>query len=61
MAASLCKKHEATPRAIYERYLTELQELMRRGAGQRHASPDYENQGEPDKRKPGKSADVAPE
>lgn len=53
MAASLCRKHETTPRAVYERHLPELQALMRRGTGKRHASPDYENQGEPDKRKPG--------
>ena len=33
MAASLCKKHDTLPRAIYERHLSELQELMRRGAG----------------------------
>ena len=33
MAASLCKKHVADPRAIYESHLTELQELMRRGVG----------------------------
>jgi hypothetical protein len=52
MAASLCRKHETTPRAIYEKHLTELQGIMRRGVGKRHASPDYENYGEPDKRKP---------
>jgi hypothetical protein len=33
MAASLCRKHATTPRAIYERHLPELQNLMRRGAG----------------------------
>jgi hypothetical protein len=46
MAASLCKKHDATPRAIYEKHLNELQDVMRRGAGKKHASPNYENQGE---------------
>jgi hypothetical protein len=33
MAASLCKKHDTTPRRIYENYLDELQGLMRRGVG----------------------------
>jgi len=33
MAASLCKKYDATPRCIYENYLSELQEIMRRGVG----------------------------
>lgn len=31
MAASLCKKHQALPRQIYEQYLPELKELMRKG------------------------------
>jgi hypothetical protein len=31
MAASLCKKHDATPRHVYQRCLPELQALMRRG------------------------------
>jgi hypothetical protein len=57
MAASVCKKHGAKPRAVYEQYLSELQDIMRRGAGKQHASPDYENQGEPDKRKPAAKAD----
>jgi len=48
MAASLCKKHDATPRGIYERYWGELQELMRRGVGKNPgANPAYENGGEP--------------
>jgi hypothetical protein len=47
MAASLCRKHEATPRGVYERHLADLQDLMRRGIGRNpEASPDYENQGE---------------
>jgi FAD dependent oxidoreductase len=33
MAASLCVKHDATPRAVYEKHLSELQEIMRRGTG----------------------------
>jgi hypothetical protein len=56
MAASLCQKHATSPRAIYAQHLSELQDLMRRGAGRQHASPDYENQGEPDKRSPAKKA-----
>lgn len=48
MAASLCAKHGADPRAIYERHLPELQELMRRGVGKNPGSnPDYVNGGEP--------------
>jgi len=38
MAASLCKKHDAAPRAVYENYLAELQDLMRRGAGKAPAA-----------------------
>jgi len=33
MAASLCKKHDAIPRAVYESHLSELQDLMRVGVG----------------------------
>lgn len=33
MAASLCKKHDTTPRQIYEQHLAELQGLMRLGVG----------------------------
>ena len=33
MAASLCVKHDAPPRTVYEKHLAELQDLMRRGAG----------------------------
>jgi len=33
MAASLCRKHGATPRGVYERHLAELKELMTRGVG----------------------------
>jgi hypothetical protein len=35
MAASLCKKHNALPRGIYQRHLDELKELMREGAGRK--------------------------
>jgi hypothetical protein len=48
MAASLCRKHDTTPRAVYENYLGELQDLMRRGVGKTPgANPDYENGAEP--------------
>lgn len=33
MAASLCKKHQATPRGVYEKHMEELKALMRRGVG----------------------------
>ncbi|MGZ4962698.1 MAG: FAD-dependent oxidoreductase [Limisphaerales bacterium] len=48
MAACICKKHEASPRDIYATYLTELQDIMRKGAGKKPADPHYENQGEPE-------------
>ena len=47
MAVSLCAKHQVNPRDIYDRYLNELQALMRRGVGRNpQAVPAYENQGE---------------
>ena len=47
MAASLCRKHDAAPRAVYEKHLLELQDLMRRGTGKAPSvQPDYVNQGE---------------
>jgi hypothetical protein len=33
MAASLCKRHDCTPRAVYEQHLNELKQLMERGVG----------------------------
>jgi hypothetical protein len=33
MAASVCKKHDALPRLVYEQHLDELKRLMIRGAG----------------------------
>jgi hypothetical protein len=33
MAASLCRKHGASPRHIYQSYLPELKELMKTGVG----------------------------
>ncbi len=33
MAASLYKKHDCTPRQVYQEHLAELKELMTRGAG----------------------------
>ena len=32
MAASICTKHDAQPRDVYQKYLSELKELMRKGA-----------------------------
>lgn len=40
MAASLCKKHDATPREIYQQHLEELKELMQEGAGKKEGIPD---------------------
>lgn len=40
MAASLCKKHDATPREIYQQHLEELKELMQEGAGKKGGIPD---------------------
>ncbi|MHB8900946.1 MAG: FAD-dependent oxidoreductase [Thermoguttaceae bacterium] len=33
MAASLCVRHQTTPRGVYERYLDDLRALMRQGVG----------------------------
>ena len=33
MAASICKKHDTTPRGVYKDHLDELKELMRKGVG----------------------------
>jgi hypothetical protein len=38
IAASLCKKHNVMPRGIYEKYLDELKDLMRRGGGKQPAA-----------------------
>ena len=35
MAASLCKKYQATPRDIYHYYLEELKSLMQKGVNKR--------------------------
>jgi hypothetical protein len=48
MAASVCKQHDASPRDVYTKYLNELQSVMRKGAGKRHADPYYENSAEPE-------------
>ena len=60
MAASICKKHDVNPRVVYEQYLGELQEVMRRGAGKKPAPADYVNQGEPARRPAANAAPVAP-
>ncbi len=39
MAAALCKKHDCQPRRIYERYLDELKDLMRKGVGDGRGHP----------------------
>jgi hypothetical protein len=38
MAASLCKKHHADPRGVYNSHLDELKQLMTRGAGRTPAA-----------------------
>ncbi|MCI7707176.1 MAG: FAD-dependent oxidoreductase [Parabacteroides sp.] len=35
MAASICKKYQVNPRAVYQSYLPELKELMKEGVGQK--------------------------
>ncbi len=48
MAASLCVKHDSSPRGVYEKHLIDLQTLMRRGVGKESgANKSYINQGEP--------------
>jgi len=48
MAASVCLKHDADARTVYEEYFVELQEIMRRGVGRKSgADIRYDNQGEP--------------
>ena len=32
MAASICRNHSALPRDVYQKYLSELKELMKKGA-----------------------------
>ena len=57
LAATLCKQHDATPRRIYESHLSELQDLMRRGAGQHPGTnPDYDNGAEPRRQAAAKSS-----
>lgn len=57
MAASLCSKHQTTPRGVYEQHLGDLQALMHRGAGKLDGSQiDYVNQG---KRRSPKSTKAA--
>ena len=47
MAASLCRKYDATPRLIYQKHLGELRRLMRKGIGRKEGLPDNQkfNQG----------------
>jgi hypothetical protein len=43
MAAAVCKKHNILPRGVYDRYLDELKDLMRKGTGKTSLPPlqDY--------------------
>lgn len=43
MAASLCKKHDTTPRNIYQKHLNELKEMMQEGAGEKENLPDNQH------------------
>ena len=62
MAASVAARHSASPRDVYERYLGELQTLMRRGVGNASAgSQAYVNQGEPSAAVSVKNKPVRPE
>ena len=40
MAASLCRKYDASPRLIYQKHLGELRRLMREGVGRKEGLPD---------------------
>ena len=40
LAASVCHAHDALPRAVYQKYLPQLQELMSRGAAVEGPLPD---------------------
>ena len=35
MAADICRRHNSLPRSVYEKYLDELKELMKKGTGKR--------------------------
>jgi len=39
MAASLCTKHNTTPRGVYQNHLDELKQLMQRGVGKESPQP----------------------
>jgi hypothetical protein len=39
MAASLCKKHQTTPRGVYEKHLDDLHQIMAHGVGKIHGEP----------------------
>jgi len=40
MAASLCKKHDTTPRGVYKNHLDELKQLAKQGVGKRITKDD---------------------
>lgn len=39
MAAAVCKKHQTTPRGVYEQHLDKLKQTMARGVGKIHGEP----------------------
>lgn len=43
MAASLCKRHGAFPRGVYQNYLPELKSLMKEGVGKKQGIPDNQS------------------
>ena len=51
MAASVCHRHQVTPREVYQHYLNELQQLMRQGAGKENV-PDNQHFNEPNRTLP---------
>ena len=53
MAASICKKYQVNPRAVYQSHLPELKELMKEGVGQKGLSNNQQyNEGGTLKEKP---------
>ena len=43
MAASICKKHNTLPRGVYQHYLGELKELMKKGLAKDIDLPDNQH------------------
>jgi hypothetical protein len=42
MAASICKNHNVRPRGVYENYLSELIDLMKKGTGRADLPPSQD-------------------